>query len=91
MAMSEKQRRRQGKDYRDAGRYAKVNPCYLCGKSAGVEYCSHPLTDCEGTDGESFGDIALCLCEKCYYATQRMTTITDVQAYGECQRAKTNR
>ena len=54
---TEKQKERQ--KYRENGRYAKVNPCYVCGKSAGVDYCSHPDTD------GAIGDELLCLCEKC--------------------------
>ena len=54
---SELQIARQNKDFRVKGRYAKVNPCEICKKSAGVEYYSHP--DCN-TNG-----LFVCLCEKC--------------------------
>jgi len=57
MSMTESQRRRQS--HRDRGRYAKVNPCYVCGKSAGESYYSH-----HDTDGV-LGDELLCLCESC--------------------------
>ena len=56
--MTPNQKRRQ--KFRKTGRYAKVNPCYVCGKSAGVEYFSH-----HDTDG-AIGDELLCLCESCY-------------------------
>ncbi len=57
--MSEKQRERQGAEHRDNGKYAKVNPCYVCNKSAGVDYFSH-----QDTDG-LINDELLCLCKKC--------------------------
>ena len=79
--MSRKQQIRQG--YRDRGRYAKVNPCYLCGRSAGEGYNSHPLTDCVGSDGVPFDDIALCLCDRCAAATQNMTTTTEISRYAD--------
>lgn len=55
--MTRKQEQRQ--KHREQGQYAKVNPCYHCGKSAGVAYLSHPQTD------RAFNDQGLCLCEKC--------------------------
>ena len=55
--LTPKQRQRQ--DHRDEGRYAKVNPCYHCGKSAGVNYCSHRETD------RAFDDEGLVLCQSC--------------------------
>ncbi len=60
MTMTEKQKERQKPQYRENGKYAKVNPCYVCGKSAGVDYLSHPDTDV------TIGDDLLCLCEKCW-------------------------
>lgn len=45
--------------YRAHGKYAKVNPCYVCGKSAGIDYCSHPDTD------RTINDELLVLCKKC--------------------------
>ena len=53
------QQQRQKEEYREHGKYAKVNPCYVCGKSAGVDYCSHPDTD------KTIDDELLCLCKKC--------------------------
>lgn len=50
---------RQKEQHRNHGQYAKVNPCYVCGKSAGVDYCSH-----HDTDG-LINDELLCLCKKC--------------------------
>lgn len=42
---SEAQRERQQRQYRERGRYAKVKPCYVCKKSAGIRYFSHAETD----------------------------------------------
>lgn len=58
MKMTSNQRERQ--DHREHGKYSKVNPCYVCGKSAGVDYNAHP-----DTDGE-INDELICLCDKCY-------------------------
>lgn len=69
---AQRQRQRQDKEYRINGKYAKVNPCYCCGKSAGVNYNSHPLTD----TGD-WADIALCLCLKCYDRTKELTDVQD--------------
>jgi hypothetical protein len=63
------------------GRYAKVNPCYACEKSAGVDYCSHPLTDRDGSDGENWNDTALVLCGKCASATEKFTTVSQFREY----------
>jgi len=68
---------------RDNGRYAKHNPCYLCNKSAGAIYLSHPLTDGTGSDGVAFGDIALCLCKRCEAATNEMTTTAQIKEYAK--------
>jgi hypothetical protein len=66
---SQAQVERQKNHFRDKGKYSEVNKCYGCGKSAGVNYFSHPLTD----TGD-WGDEALVLCEKCadetYYFTE---------------------
>jgi hypothetical protein len=79
MNLSRKQQERQ--QHRDAGRYAKVNPCQCCGKSAGVDYCSHPMTDCTGPDGEHWGGKAICLCMKCLQATEAITRVSEFLAY----------
>ena len=55
--MTPKQFRRQ--KHREGGRYAQVNPCYVCGKSAGEQYFSHPDSD------HLINDELLCLCQKC--------------------------
>jgi hypothetical protein len=73
------QRSRQ--QHRDRGKYTKVNPCYACGKSSGVDYCSHPMTDCTDPDGRDWGDRALCLCPKCAKATQHMIRVVDYINY----------
>lgn len=64
---TEAQQVRQHEDYRTGdGKYALVNPCEVCGKSAGVSYYSHPLTDEWG--------FALILCKRCAVATDSATT-----------------
>ena len=57
--MTPKQVQRQKTEHRDNGKYAKVNPCYVCGKSAGIDYESHPDTD------NTIDDELLCLCKRC--------------------------
>jgi hypothetical protein len=79
MPRSRRQLERQ--QHRNHGRYARVNPCYCCGKSAGVDYFSHPLTDQTGSDGKPWGDTALCLCPKCLKATEHMTRVDEFLAY----------
>lgn len=73
---SRAQRQRQDRDYREGGKYAKVNPCYACDKSAGVDYFSHHLTDTG-----AWNDIALVLCKRCSKATDHMTDVEDFKAY----------
>jgi len=63
--MTRNQALRQSSDYRDKGRYAKVNPCYRCGKSAGVDYLSDRRTDMTDSCGNKWDDIALCICQRC--------------------------
>lgn len=70
------QRDRQNREYRSKGKYALVNPCYACGKSAGVDYHSHRLTD----TGE-WHDLALVLCAKCSDATEHMNTPDEFLKY----------
>jgi hypothetical protein len=50
--------------HRDNGKYAKVNPCYRCGKSAGVDYCSF-LADTTDECSNAWDDKALCVCGRC--------------------------
>ncbi len=79
MTRSRKQLERQR--HREQGRYAKVNPCNGCGKSAGVDYLSHPMTDRIGSDGKNWGDTAICLCPRCLNATEHMTRVDEFVAY----------
>lgn len=68
-AQRNRQRYREGNQYgggRGGGRYAKVNPCYVCDKSAGEDYYSHPGTDVV------MGDALLCICARCAKATDKM-------------------
>lgn len=53
------QRERQSDEYRERGRYAKVNPCYVCERSAGVLYFSGPGTDL------TIADALLVICARC--------------------------
>lgn len=73
-----KQKERQQPEYRTRGKYAKVNPCNVCGKSAGVDYLSDHRTDTTDSAGNHWGDIALCLCGKC---ATRLADLPDQQAY----------
>ena len=77
--MTPRQRQRQGKQYRDGGKYAKVNACYRCGKSAGIDYSSFnaDITDSLGND---WNDKALCVCESCCIY---LGTLSDVQAWAD--------
>lgn len=77
---SNAQRARQDKEYREdgKGRYAKVNPCYACGRSAGINYFSHPLTDTV-----PWYDLALVLCKRCANLTDHMTEVEDFLKYKE--------
>jgi hypothetical protein len=74
--MTPAQRERQTDEYRKNGKYAKVNPCQGCGKSAGVNYFSHRMTDNMG-----WGDSALVLCKKCSYATDDIQDVKEFYAY----------
>ena len=69
--------------HRDHGKYAQVNPCYGCGKSAGEDYFSHPLSDQNGSDGKPWDDVALCLCLNCYNATKNMTRVDEFIAFSK--------
>jgi len=60
--------------------------CYACGKDAADEpggslYHSHPLSDCKGSDGQPWADVALCLCSSCADATKDMTTVDQFMDY----------
>lgn len=67
---------RQDREYRIKGRYAQVNPCLACGKSAGDEYFSHRLTD----TGD-WNDIAIVLCKRCADATDHMENPKEFMEY----------
>jgi hypothetical protein len=86
--MTPKQYARQKQEHRDHGRYASVNPCYCCGKSAGVDYSGHPMTDRTDPDGTDWGDTAICLCEQCLAATERMTRVVDFLEYAANRRER---
>ena len=69
---------KERQDHRSNGKYAKVNPCQCCGKSAGVNYYSHRLTD----TGD-WGDRALTLCKKCAVATDHITDVKEFLKFKE--------
>ena len=71
---------RQRTRSRDTGRYSKLNPCEICGKSAGVEYFSHPLCN------EMRGD-GLVLCRRCCGKTEELDA-AGYAAYVKAYRAK---
>jgi hypothetical protein len=48
---------RQAPEHRCNGKYAKTNPCELCGKSAGIDFCS---LECLNATG-----LGQYICEKC--------------------------
>jgi hypothetical protein len=73
---TEKQVERQR--FRDAGRYSKVNPCQLCGKSAGVDYWSDRRTDTVDACGNRWNDVAIALCEAC---AAKLDKMPDGEAY----------
>jgi len=77
------QNERQQNEYRNKGRYSKVNPCYYCGRSAGVDYFS--LEPFVGIYGES--DCGLVLCKKCIdylliFTIDRQRELLLLSAYG---------
>lgn len=57
--------------HRAAGKYAKVNPCYRCGKSAGVNYYSCRFTDAGDPSPYVWSDLGLVLCRKCCTFTDK--------------------
>lgn len=72
------QQARQKEQYREKGKYAKVNPCYVCGKSAGINYWSHHDTD------RLINDELLVLCGKCATKLDKYDGKTAIQiAFGE--------
>jgi len=71
--MTPKQAERQSHRDRSNGRYAEVNPCYLCQRSVGVDYYSTQYTDSDMPDGTSFGDAGLVLHGDCSAIVDGMT------------------
>src|SRR3990167_5303137 len=60
------------------GKYDKVNPCYICGKSAGENYFSDQRTDSLDSEGNEWGDQALCLYGRC---CGKLAKLPDGQAF----------
>ena len=71
------QRSRQGARGND-GKYTKHFPCYICGKSAGVEYYSAEHTDGVDSEGNHWNDLALVLCKRC---ADRLRGLPDGKAF----------
>ena len=65
------------------GQYDFGPRCYGCKKPAGVNYCSHHLTDSLGHDGVNWADTALVLCGECADATVDMKIVAEFEAYRE--------
>jgi hypothetical protein len=76
--MSQSQQNRQ-KHRATSGRYDLVNPCNLCGKSAGVVYFSDRRLDTIDSCGHDWGGLGLCLCAKC---CTKLDGMDDSEAYG---------
>lgn len=74
---------RQQDRHREKGKYSKVNPCYVCGKSAGFNYFSHDMTDSVSPLGASWGDEGLVLCAKCEIKTATLLEPDDFLAYAK--------
>lgn len=62
---------------RNNGKYGKVNPCYCCGKSAGVSYYSDGRVDV--VDG--FSRVALVLCRRCAIKGEDITDNAEALAF----------
>lgn len=73
------QKERQHDEYRDHGKYAKVNECEVCGKSSGVKYYSHENTDDWGC--------ALVICKKCIKSVSSLETLEEFEAYVASKRS----
>lgn len=78
--LTPKQRERQR--HREAGKYAAVNPCYRCGKSAGVEYFS-VLCDEIDSLGNGWDDIAICVCQKCSSYLEGLLEMNPTEAWAD--------
>lgn len=78
------QRERQKKEHREAGRYAKTNPCQRCSGSAGVSY--HSFND-SVTDslGNEWRDDALVLCKPCAF---HLESLSEAEAWVEHEHKK---
>ena len=57
---SELQQKRQKHRARD-GKYDKVNPCYICGNSAGENYVSDQRTDSQDSEGNEMKRVLIIL------------------------------
>lgn len=73
--MTPNQEQRQKREYRKKGRYAKVHPCRICSRSAGVNYFSHQDTD----SSREVADRLLVLCVRCYDETSNMTGVQAIE------------
>ncbi len=48
---------------KSGGRYAKLNPCNVCGKSAGADFCSY----------ERATYVVPCICDRCTVKADKLT------------------
>src|SRR4051812_28664957 len=71
------QRRQRHRD--QVGRYDKVNPCYVCDKTAGENYGSH-----HDTDG-AINDELICLCKPCHKFLDQFDGKTAIKIAGLIQ------
>jgi hypothetical protein len=71
-SMTWQQHERQDDRHREHGRYAKMNPCEICGKSAGANYCSF-----EDTNSTGYG---LVICDRCARKYHKLGIDTSVEA-----------
>jgi len=77
--MSPLQRERQSHREKSGGKYAKVNPCYCCGKTAGLDHRSDSRVDDPAHPG--FTAAALVLCDKCADKGEAMSDADALQFY----------
>ena len=62
----------------------ELNRCQGCtAQLQEAEVHSHPLTDCYGSDGAHWDDVAICLCEKCLTKTEKFTAVSQFVAFAK--------
>lgn len=76
------QNARQAREHRKGGKYAVTNPCFRCGKSAGIDYFS-VLADTTDPLGNSWDDVALCVCQKCAMYLENLVETDPAAAWAD--------